>query len=220
MREHETEPVPGLPEQLPKGETILWQGSPDWTMVAVKVLHIRAVAIYFVLLLSWFALTEVSAGATWGGAFTSVAAALPMPVAAFALFALYAYLVARSALYTITSKRVVMRIGIAVPVIINIPFGKIASADLNESSNRFGDISFTLNGDDRQSFVLLWPHVRPWRTVKPEPMFRCIPNAREVAAILAAAVAATSSNVALTLKDDDGGRMPAPLDIGATPVAA
>ena len=32
--EHEFEPVHGLPEKLPAGEKILWQGSPDWKTLA------------------------------------------------------------------------------------------------------------------------------------------------------------------------------------------
>jgi hypothetical protein len=55
VREYTSEPVRGLPENLPEGEHILWQGGPKWTALAVRALHVRAVAIYFALLAVWFA---------------------------------------------------------------------------------------------------------------------------------------------------------------------
>ena len=47
MSEHDFEPIRGLPGPLPEGETILWQGAPDWRVLAVQAFHVRAVAIYF-----------------------------------------------------------------------------------------------------------------------------------------------------------------------------
>ena len=34
MSEYENEPIRGLPGLLPKGEYIVWQGSPDWRGLA------------------------------------------------------------------------------------------------------------------------------------------------------------------------------------------
>ena len=45
--EHEFEAAHGLPEPLPRGEHILWQGSPDWRTLAVQVMHVRTQAFYF-----------------------------------------------------------------------------------------------------------------------------------------------------------------------------
>src|ERR1700753_3000513 len=49
--EFDFEPVPGLPAELPPGEKLLWQGSPTWSATASRVLHIRAVSVYFVVIL-------------------------------------------------------------------------------------------------------------------------------------------------------------------------
>ena len=46
------EPLRGLPEPLPAGERILWQGAPDWRALAVDVFHVRAVWIYGALLIA------------------------------------------------------------------------------------------------------------------------------------------------------------------------
>ena len=51
QHEHEFEAAHGLPEQLPAGEKIIWQGSPDWVTLAVKVMHLRTIAIYFAAML-------------------------------------------------------------------------------------------------------------------------------------------------------------------------
>ena len=34
--DYEFEPVPGLPEELPPGEMLLWQGAPDWKTIATQ----------------------------------------------------------------------------------------------------------------------------------------------------------------------------------------
>ncbi len=47
------EPVPGLPEALPEGEHILWQGAPDARHLARDAWGLRWVAGYFVLLAVW-----------------------------------------------------------------------------------------------------------------------------------------------------------------------
>ena len=44
------EPVRGLPQILPKGERMLWQGAPRWQDLAVHAFHARKVVWYFVAL--------------------------------------------------------------------------------------------------------------------------------------------------------------------------
>ena len=44
------EPIRGLPDRLPPGETLLWQGEPQFRSMALRVFHARKVAIYFALL--------------------------------------------------------------------------------------------------------------------------------------------------------------------------
>ncbi|NCV86392.1 MAG: hypothetical protein EBW14_11085 [Oxalobacteraceae bacterium] len=49
--EHELEAAPGLPEPLPAGERVLWQGSPNWKQLALEAFHVKQVAVYFVFML-------------------------------------------------------------------------------------------------------------------------------------------------------------------------
>ena len=50
--EHEFEAAPGLPEALPAGERILWQGSPDWKLLAAEAFHVRRLSLYFALMIA------------------------------------------------------------------------------------------------------------------------------------------------------------------------
>jgi hypothetical protein len=49
----QTEPVRGLPEDLPEGEHILWQGQPDWWALTKEALSFWWVAGYFAFLFAW-----------------------------------------------------------------------------------------------------------------------------------------------------------------------
>ncbi|HML41550.1 MULTISPECIES: photosynthetic complex putative assembly protein PuhB [Hyphomicrobium] len=188
MREFDSEPVPGLPEHLPEGERILWQGRPEWVALARRAFHVSGVAIYFVVLAVVLAWHELSASGTTRDAVQAAAGVVPGALVALALLAALAALTTRSALYTITTRRVVMRFGIALPIVLNIPFKQIKSADLRVYSDGTGDIPLVVSAPKRQSMVVLWPHVRPWRARDPQPMLRCIPDASRVAEILAAAL--------------------------------
>ena len=50
--ENAREAIPGLPEHLPAGEYVYWQGAPDWKDLAIHGSHARKLALYFALLLA------------------------------------------------------------------------------------------------------------------------------------------------------------------------
>lgn len=174
------EPIPGLPERLPPGEQILWQGKPDWKRLALSAFHVRAVTLYFALIAGWALLS--------GGGFGGVMATALAAAAAVAVLLLLSILTARSAIYTITNRRVVFRIGVALPTCINVPFAIVETAGLKRYLDGSGDIPLTLTGRTAIGYALLWPHARPWRIGRPEPMMRCVPDAERVAGILSRAL--------------------------------
>jgi hypothetical protein len=94
-------------------------------------------------------------------------------------------LVARTTVYTITNRRVVLRIGVALSKCINLPLSQIGSADLRNQGDGFGDIALVPSGPSRLGYALLWPHAKPLRMGSPQPMLRALPAVGEVAAILA-----------------------------------
>jgi hypothetical protein len=109
---------------------------------------------------------------------------------ALALMTAYAWFSGRTTVYTITSKRVVIRAGVALPKVLNLPFSKIEAANLRTYADGSGDIVLTLPPSDRVAYPMLWPHVRPWRFNRAEPMMRGIAQASATAQLLSRAVAA------------------------------
>ncbi|MCW6507309.1 photosynthetic complex putative assembly protein PuhB [Lichenifustis flavocetrariae] len=184
------EPIRGLPARLPPGETLLWQGEPDLRAMALRVFHVRKVAIYFGLLVAYRLASALHDGASLFGA---AKAALPLTglgVAAVLILAGLAALVCRTTVYSITSRRVVMRIGVALPITFNLPFKTLASASLKLQGKGVGTIPLVLTDSNRLAYLVMWPHARPWRTARTEPALRFVPDAAKVAQILAEAVSA------------------------------
>jgi len=180
----------GAPEPLPTGETVLWQGAPSWIGLAHRAFHVRHVTVYFGALLVWrVTATLADGGPVAAAAITALWILLPA-LAAVGVLMMLAWLFATTTRYTITSRRVVMQIGVALPTIINIPFRRVAAAALKTYASGSGDIPLETLGEDQIAYLLLWPHVRPWRFTRPEPMLRAVPDAARVADILARAVIA------------------------------
>lgn len=176
MTEHEIEPIPGLPGQLPPGERILWQGSPEWRVLARSAFHTRGIAGYFGLLVA----VSLAFGSIIGVVMTAA-----LGCVALGLLHLLARASARTTLYTLTNRRIVFRIGVAVPKCINLPLSQIGSVDLACRADGTGDLPLTLLGSPRMGYLAFWPHVRPWTVGTPRPMLRAIPDAANVAALVA-----------------------------------
>ena len=194
MNEHEDEPIRGLPERLPHGERILWQGSPEWRGLALRALHVRTVLAYFALVFLWSVFAAISEGATVGAALLLSARLVPLALAAAGILALYAYLAHRTTVYTITNRRIVMRFGVALPMTLNLPFAVIQNAALRSYRDGTGDLPLQISGDDRVAYFALWPHARPWRLANPQPMLRSVASASQVAAILSTALRRASQH--------------------------
>ncbi|MDG2429804.1 MAG: photosynthetic complex putative assembly protein PuhB [Paracoccaceae bacterium] len=177
------EPIEGLPELLPKGEVILWQGRPNWLRLTIESLNLWWVIGYFGLLAAWRFLSVIDY-MPFG---TAISASIPfLFVAAFVglLLCGVGYIQAKETLYTITNRRVVMRIGAALTLTLNLPFTKIDNAAVAKKRGGFGNIAFETSGDTKFSFFVLWPHARSWYFGKPQPTLKCIPDIEKVSSIL------------------------------------
>ena len=192
MDEYEFEPVRGLPEKLPAGERMLWQGTPSWRALAIRAFHARKVAIYFAALIVWRLLLAWRDGEALREAALAAAWLVPLAAAAVGMLCAIAWLTARSAVYTITDRRVVMRVGVVLEVAFNLPLVSVDGASAQVHRDGTADISLELGGDVRIAYAHLWPHARPFRLRKPEPMLRCVPDGARVAAILAEALGASA----------------------------
>ena len=145
------EPIRGLPERPPEGEVILWQGQPNWLRLTVDSLNLWWVLAYFIFLFVW--------------RFISVSDLMPIdqallvsfPFLALALIVallllLVGFIQAKATVYTITNKRIVMRIGAALTLTLNLPFTEIENAAIASSSKNFGSIAIDTKNDAKFSF--------------------------------------------------------------------
>jgi hypothetical protein len=168
--EYEIEPIPGLPGNLPKGEDIVWQGKPNWRSFARAVFHIRLVTAWFVFVA---ALAFVAGGTGLKGAAITMAVA----VLGLAVLAGLAWLEARSTIYTLTNRRIVMRFGVALPKCVNLPLTRIGAADVRLLGGGHVDIVLRMTERFPLGWLQMWPHVRPWQVAKPQPMLRALDEA-------------------------------------------
>lgn len=192
-REHEIEPIPGLPGHLPAGEEILWQGRPSARLVAKHVLKSNWIGGYFVVLGLWAAAAGVADGQPVGGILFSVAVLIGLAALALGLLELFAWAVERTTLYTVTSERVVMRFGVALSMTLNLPFSQIDTVALGRLGGKAGTIAMALRKGYRLSWMVQWPHVRGWRFASPEPSLICLADAEAVAAIMTLAYGQNAS---------------------------
>jgi Bacterial PH domain len=209
--DHEVPAVPGLPGPLPAGERIVWQGRPEWRALARRAFKVRWVAAYFAALL-----------AARAAAVPDLSRLAPLALAAagcLGLLTLLAWLNARAAVYTITTRRVVLHVGVALPTTWNLPFKCLAAADLKVQAEGDGDIVLQLTPPNRIGWILLWPHAQPWHVAPARPALRAIAEPARVASLLADAVRAWAENeptrIASGLAAPPPGAAPAPIELGA-----
>ena len=213
MNEHDYEPVKGLPETPPSGEELLWQGAPRWQTLARRAFHVDKVAAYFALLIGIQLALGLADGLPAAVAAKHSAWLALLGAAAVGVLALLAWSFARTTVYSITSQRLVMRFGVAIPITINLPFSRIAAAALKTHRDGSGNLPLRLVDGEKVSYWVLWPHARPWHFAPAQPMLRAVPRAAEVAALLAESLQAAPAGRGGEAGDredpEDAGRMAA-----------
>ena len=188
IREHDAEPVPGLPQALPVDEQVLWRGRPLSRWFARDVLKSRWIGFYFAALAIATVASAVVTGSDFSGAMMAAGVLLLLGAVVIGLLELIAWAIGKTTVYTVTNKRLVMRVGIALPMTVNIPFSKIVSVDRRHIAGDCGDLSITLAGPERVSWLMLWPHVRMWKLRWPTPVLRCLPRLDRASDIIASAL--------------------------------
>jgi hypothetical protein len=191
MSHDDLEPIPGLPEMLPSGERVLWQGAPQWHRLAIEAFHVRKIAVYFLVLAVWQISSTVHDGGSLAQAFIAASWMIVLMISALLLLLALAKFSAQTTLYTITNARIVMRFGMALPLVVNIPFRIIQSADWRTRGEKSAEICLTLDARDgaRLSWVHLWPHAKAWHLGHPKPLLRALADGDELARLLAQALA-------------------------------
>lgn len=189
MSEIRVKPIKPLPETLPAGERVLWQQVPDWRAYSRRAFQVDKIAVYFLIIVGWVATSAYLDAGDWTAVMRSLLWAIPPAVGVLVLLGFTAWLYARTSVYTITNKRIVIQSGVAIPSSVNLPFAKVGSADLKTFRDGTGDIELTMSGP-RLLYSMVWPNVRFLRLKRPTPVLRGVQNPHKVADTLGAALTA------------------------------
>ncbi len=182
--EHEFEAALGLPEVLPRNEYIVWQGRPDWQQLAVDAFHVRKIAVYFAVMVLWQAVNLLDSDTAAVDMLKQLGTSIGLASLALAVLSWSAYWSAQATMYTLTNKRIIMRIGIVLSLTFNLPLKKITACDLQLLKKSTGNIALGIATDSPIGWLNLWPHVRAWRVASPQPTLRCVPQAERLATTL------------------------------------
>ncbi len=185
--------ITGVPHALPAGEHVLWQGAPDARAVARHVFHQRGVALYFAAMMALW--TVGTPDRLTSAAFAS-GFALRMALVVLVLVVLegLARVVARTTVYAITDRRLVLRIGMVIPMSINIPFTLLTSADVGAFRDGTGQLALKLERGHRIAYIALWPHCRVFTFNQPSPVLRGLLEPAYVGELLANAVSKAAAD--------------------------
>jgi len=179
--EHEFEAALGLPETLPRNEYIVWQGRPEWQQLAVEAFHVRKIAVYFAIMVLLQLIHLIDNSTALPELVKSVGTSVTLASISLALLTWGAYLSANATIYTLTNKRIIMRIGIVLSLTFNLPLKKITACDLQLQKNKTGNLALGIASESPIGWLNLWPHVRAWRVASPQPTLRCVPQAEALA---------------------------------------
>ncbi|QBF34227.1 photosynthetic complex putative assembly protein PuhB [Thalassococcus sp. S3] len=197
------EPVKGLPEVPPENEEILWQGRPSTWAILRDALSLKWVVAYFAFLTGWRFVSVIDLMPLG----QAIGASIPFVILGgivVALLWLVAFVQARATVYTVTNRRVAMRVGAALTVTLNLPYTQIANAMLDLRRDGTGTIAFETLGETQLSYLTLWPHIRPWRMNPTQPALRGIPEAERIAALISDAAEARVSTPQVERKAPSG----------------
>ena len=182
---------------IPKDEKIIWYGKPDIRRFCLTALGLKYIFIYLIIIFC-----SIIYSRSGDLNFIKIIEVLfPYIISSFlAVLLLIAVGVSQvlPTVYVITSKRVIIRSGLALIFMLNVPFDKIVSIDKNIYRDGCGNISFKLLSKSRIPFFASWPSVRPWFFSNPQPTFRCIADVEIIALKLSEAARSRISEINLS----------------------
>jgi hypothetical protein len=206
--------IRGVAHALPPGERLLWQGEPVPGLVARHVFHRWLVIGYFAVMIGWWFARTL--GTVEMDAFLPMLGMrLGLAVIVIGTVEFLARVVARTSVYAITSKRLVLKLGMVLPMSINLPFKLVQNAAVGRFRDGSGQIALTLVPGNRLAYIALWPHCKVFKINQPEPVLRGLADPEAVAAILRDAVLADAAAEGETVDVSDA---PRPAERAGNPV--
>ncbi len=178
--------VRGVAEALPPGERVLWEGAPAPRAIARHLLFVRPLGAYFTVMIAWWVAANIGKAGTVGF-WAPVAMQSLLAGAVLGGVVAVARAIAGSTTYAITDRRIVMRLGLVFQLTVNIPLKYVVGAKAKTFRDGSGQIALQLDGKEKLAWIVLFPHVRPWRFTRPEPLLRGLADPAAVGAILRSA---------------------------------
>ena len=175
--------VHGVAEALPPGERVLWEGAPAPQAIVRHLLFVRPLTAYFAAMVAWWMFAnrdQIATTAFW----TPVGMQLLLVGAVLGGFLWLGRWIARSTTYAITDRRIVMRLGVIFPLTVNIPLRYILGAQVKHFGDGTGQIALQLDPKEKLAWIVLFPHVRPWRFTNPQPLLRGLADPAQVGEVL------------------------------------
>jgi hypothetical protein len=181
------------PVRLAQGERIVWQAGPAVRPLALRLYHLRLIALYGGgLTLADMIQARLHDLGHWGALQAAIPGVLTT-AAALVIFCMLALGSARTTRYTLTDRRLIMQCGLALPATLSMPLDRIAAVAVRVHRDGAGDITVQPHPGAHLVYAKLWPFARPWRFANPEPMLREVPAAGYVATILSRMVAVATA---------------------------
>lgn len=179
--------IRGVNEALPPGKRVLWEGAPDAQALARHLFFVRPIAVYLSLMVLWWVAVNYPQAATMGF-WVTLTTQLVLSGGVVLSAWLFARAIARGTTYAITDRRLVLNFGVIFPLTINLPLHYVQGASARQFRDRTGQIAVQLNSKEKLAWIVLFPHVRPWRINNPEPLLRGLTDPAKVGEILRDAV--------------------------------
>ena len=202
--------IDGIAEPLPEGEVVLWSAHPvPWTF-ARRQFRLQWVAVWFLGLALWRATETLQAGGSGHDALLRALGQLPLAVGALGLLSGLGLAMARSTTYALTRRRLVMNVGVALPITINIPLRFIDGASVRHRAAGVSDLALTIAGGHKVKLFALWPHVRDPLARSIEPTLRDVatPSLLTLLPLLQQALRSSDADAAIAADGATGSRRP------------
>ena len=172
-----------LPEEVgksvPEGEKVCWVGKPNWVSFGFHVFGIKYLVIYFIIS-AFYSVSQIELDFSLNAFIGEYISFVVSGVIASLILFLLSYVSARHTCYVITEKRLVIRTGVALVFLLNVPFKNVISIDKQSLYYGVGNLSFKTQSKKRIPYFSCWPSVRSGSFLETIPTFRSIANIEEI----------------------------------------
>ena len=162
-------------KMIPDGEKIYWSGMPNWRSFGYHAFGIKYL-IFYLIFCAFYSVTQINGGFNFSTFFGKYLPFIISGLFAGMMLFFLAYVAASHTCYVLTEKRIVIKTGVALVFLLNLPLKNVVSIDKKTLAQGRGNLSFKAQSKKRIPFLSCWPSVRGGSFFEPIPTFRSIAN--------------------------------------------